>query len=84
MAVVAFARRASNEINLTVGNVAAGSGTATIRPSSVEAGSIVSLTVVPTRQQGTMTGGQVALQMPADWGDLQQTEADEDNYVQVT
>ena len=76
-------QRASNEINLTVGNVAAGSGTATIRPSSVEAGSIVSLTVTYTAS-GTMNGGQVALQMPADWGDLQQTEADEDNYVQVT
>ena len=75
--------RASNEINLTVGNVAAGSGKATIGPDSVEAGSIVSLTVVYTAA-GTMTDGQVALQMPADWGDLQQTEADEDNYVQVT
>ena len=50
---------------------------------TVEAGSIVSLTVVYTAA-GTMTDGQVALQMPADWGDLQQTEADEDNYVQVT
>ena len=56
-------QRASNEVNLTVGNVAAGSGTATIRPSSVEAGSIVSLTVTYTAT-GTMNGGQVALQMP--------------------
>ena len=31
-----------------------------------------------------MNGGQVALQMPEDWGDLQNTDDDEDNYVQVT
>ena len=31
-----------------------------------------------------MNGGQVDLQMPEDWGDLQQTDADEDNFVQVT
>ena len=55
--------RASNEINLTVGNVAAGSGTATIRPSSVEAGSLVNLTVAFVAR-GTMDGGRVALQMP--------------------
>ena len=75
--------RASNEINITVENVAAGSGTATISPRTVEAGSLVSLTAV-FRADGTMNGGQVDLQMPEDWGDLQQTEADEDNYVQVT
>ena len=74
---------ASNEIGLTVGNVAAGSGTATIRPDSVEAGSIVSPTVTYTAQ-GTMDGGQVALQMPPDWGDLQNEDDTKDNYVQVT
>ena len=75
--------RASNEINLTVGNVAAGAGKATIRQSSVEAGSLVSLTVTYTAD-GTMDGGRVALQMPDNWGDLQNTDDDEDNYVQVT
>ena len=73
----------SNEISLTVGNVAAGSGTATIRPSSVEAGSVVSVTVA-YKAQGTMDGGQVVLQMPDGWGDLQKDDADEENYVQVT
>ena len=75
--------RASNEINITVENTAAGSGTATISPRTVEAGSIRSLTAV-FRADGTMDGGQVDLQMPEDWGDLQQTDADEDNFVQVT
>ena len=75
--------RASNEINIVVGNVAAGSGKATIRPSSVEAGSIVSLTVTYTAD-GTMDGGRVALQMPENWGDLQNTDDEANNYVQVT
>ena len=75
--------RNSNELNLTVGNVAAGSGKATIRQSSVEAGSIVSLTVAYVAD-GTMNGGRVALQMPEDWGDLQNTDDEADNYVQVT
>ena len=74
---------ASNEIGLTVGNVAAGSGTATMRDDTVEAGSIVSPTVV-YEAQGTMDGGQVALQMPPDWGDLQNENDTKDNYVQVT
>ena len=73
----------SNEIGLTVGNVAAGSGTATIRDDTVEAGSIVSLTV-EYKAQGTMDGGKVALQMPPDWGDLQDENDTKDNYVQVT
>ena len=75
--------RASNEINITVENVIAGSGTATISPRKVEAGSIVSLTAV-FRADGTMDGGQVDLQMPANWGDLQQTDATKDNFVEVT
>ena len=75
--------RSSNEINLTVGNAPAGSGTAKISPDSVEAGSFANLTVSFTAQ-GTMNGGQVALQMPDGWGDLQQTDENADNYVQVT
>ena len=78
-----IADQASNEINITVGNVAAGSGTATIRGDTVEAGSIVSLTVAFVAQ-GTMDGGRVALQMPDNWGDLQQDDAAADNYVKVT
>ena len=31
-----------------------------------------------------MTGGKVALQMPPDWGDLQNEDDTKDNYVQVT
>ena len=31
-----------------------------------------------------MGGGRVALQMPEDWGDLQNTDDEADNYVQVT
>ena len=75
--------RSSNEINLTVGNAPAGSGTAKISPESVEAGSFADLTVSFTAQ-GTMNGGQVALQMPDGWGDLQQIDEKADNYVQVT
>ena len=33
---------------------------------------------------GTMDGGRVALQMPENWGDLQQDDDTANNYVQVT
>ena len=82
-----IARQASNELQLTVGNVKAGSGKATISPQSVEAGGVVDLTVTFTAQ-GTMDGGQVVLKMPDGWGDLQQTTPPTPtnnvyNYVQV-
>ena len=33
---------------------------------------------------GTMNGGQVALETPAIWGDMQENDEDEPNYVEVT
>ena len=74
---------AASEVNFTIGNVDPGSGKATIDPDTVEAGGLVDLTVVYTAQ-GTMNDGQVALQMPENWGDLQEEDEDADNYVQVT
>ena len=78
-----IASQSSNTLSVRVENVVAGSGTATITPSKVEAGSITDLTV-RFKGQGTMDGGRVTLQMPDNWGDLQNNDAKGDNYVEVT
>ena len=77
--------RASNVLTVEITNVAAGSGTATISPTSVEAGSTDNDMVVRFMADGSMDGGQVRLELPmaSEWGDLQETNASGANYAAV-
>ena len=77
------ASQASNTLSVRVENVAAGSGHATIKPVKVEAGSLTDL-AVEFEALGTMDGGRVTLQMPENWGDLQNSDTKADNYVEAT
>ena len=78
-----LSEESSHTLNVTVGSAPASSGMAKITPYNVEAGKPTTLDVVFVAE-GTMTGGQVVLQMPDGWGDLQNTQSGERNYVQVT
>ena len=77
---------ADDPVLMRIGNVEAGSGTATItRPSShtVEAGSDDNEIRIVYRAAGTMNDGSMRLGTPATWGDLQETDAAAKNYIQV-
>ena len=70
----ASARRAGR-VEVEVTNVADGSGTATISPSgsnaTARAGSTDNTITIVYTADGTMSGGQVAFEIPEGWGDMQ-------------
>ena len=77
---------ADSPVIMRIGNVEAGSGTASITsPAShtVEAGSDDNTIRIVYRAAGTMNGGSVRLGTPPTWGDLQETDSAVNNYIQV-
>ena len=72
------------EMAVTITNVKDGHGTASIRPTSVEAGSDDNKITVTFRASGAMGGGRVSLQIPAGWGEMQNVSSTNPNYVTVT
>ena len=75
--------RVSNIRYVDITNVASGSGMASITPHSAEAGSTDNDMTVRFGAQGSMDGGQVRLDLPDDWGKLQETNASGANYARV-
>ena len=80
--------RRAGTVEVEVLNVEDGSGSATIATAttprySVKAGSVDNKITVVFTADGTMDGGQVTLERPADWGDMQDSDAAELNYVTV-
>ena len=70
-------------VEVEVTNVADGYGTATIEPKEVSAGSNDQEITVEFKAAGSMDGGAVRLVIPDKWGNLQDDDATERNYVEV-
>ena len=70
-------------VDVAIGNVADGYGTATIEPSSIKAGSDTEKITVDYTVPGSMDNGIVRLVIPEHWGNLQDDDATEANYVEV-
>ena len=77
--------RASDIQEVTITNVAKGSGTATIDKDSVDAGSNDNRIIIRYKADGSMDGGQVRLEIPGAWAldGLQGDDPDGENYVKV-
>ena len=78
-----FRQRDAGTIWVDITNVADGSGTATIGPDSVRAGSTKNLMTVTFTGVGTMDGGAVRLIIPEDWGAMQDEDNLKRNYIEV-
>ena len=70
-------------VEVEISNVADGYGNATISPSSLSAGSTDEEMTIDFTAAGTMDGGAVRLVIPDEWGNLQDDDATEANYVEV-
>ena len=70
-------------VQVEITNAADGVGEATISPSSVKAGSVKKITA-EFKAAGSMDGGAVRLVIPEEWGALQDDDATEANYVEVS
>ena len=70
-------------VDVEITNVADGYGTATIDPSSVKAGSDNEEITVDYTVPGSMDGGIVRLVIPENWGNLQDDDPTEANYLEV-
>ena len=70
-------------VEIEVTNAADGYGSATISPSEVSAGSVSEEITIDFTAVGTMDGGAVRVVIPDDWGNLQDDDATEANYVEV-
>ena len=70
-------------VEVEVTNAADGYGKAKISHSEVSAGSTDEEITVDFTAVGSMDGGAVRLVIPDDWGDLQDEDATEANYVEV-
>ena len=82
-------QRRAGRIEAEIRNVADGSGIATITTGrspryTVKAGSVDNDITVKFTAAGTMNGGRVTLERPEGWGNMQDSDADEPNYVTVT
>ena len=73
----------AGKVEVEITNAADGSGNATISRSSVKAGSDEEEITIDFTAAGTMDGGSVRLRIPNGWGDLQDDDATEANYVEV-
>ena len=71
-------------IEVEIGNVADGEGSAIIRTTSVEAGSTDNKITVEFTAPGSMGGGAVSLQIPSGWGEMQHESQTQPNYITVT
>ena len=78
-----FRQRDAGTIWADVANVVDGSGTATIGPDSVRAGSTKNLMTVAFTGAGTMDGGAVRLTIAEDWGAMQDEDPLLRNYIEV-
>ena len=76
-------RVAGQGFDITIQNVGPGSGLATIDNIEVDAGSTDNNFTIRFTAQGSMNGGRVVLVRPANWGDLQGTDAAGANYGNV-
>ena len=79
----AVPERVSSARDITVTNVADGSGEATIDNIEVDAGSTDNDFTIRFTAQGSMDGGQVLLVSPTDWGSFQGTDPAGDNYIDI-
>ena len=79
-----FPERATDLIRVDITNVEDGTGTATVTPPSVRADSIDNLIRVVYTAIGTMDGGAVRITIPQTWGNPQNDDPEEPNYVKVT
>ena len=70
-------------VEVEISNVADGYGNAVISHSSLSAGSTNEEITIDFTAAGTMDGGAVRLVIPDNWGDLQDDDATEANYVEV-
>ena len=70
-------------VEIEISNAGDGYGGATISPSEVSAGSTDGEMTIDFTAAGTMDGGAVRLVIPDEWGDLQDDDATEANYVEV-
>ena len=70
-------------VEIEISNVKDGYGNATISHKEVSAGSTDQEIMVDFTAVGSMDGGAVRLVIPDDWGDLQDEDATEANYVEV-
>ena len=75
--------RSAGTVQLDIVNAANGSGTATIAPTSVRAGSTTNRMVVVYTAAGTMDGGSVTFEIPSTWGAMQRDPLKR-NYINVT
>ena len=67
-------------VTIKLNNIADGTGSATLTPISIEAGSNNRVIQVVFTAAGTMNGGKVSLEIPPDWG-LMQDDPQRRNYV---
>ena len=73
----------AGKVEVEITNAADGSGTATISPSELKAGSNTEEITIKFTAVGTMDDGDVRLRIPDDWGDLQSDDATKANFVTV-
>ena len=73
----------TRSVTIKLNNIADGTGSATLSPTSVEAGSNNRVIQVTFTAAGTMNGGKVSLEIPSgEWG-LMQDDPTKRNYVTV-
>ena len=71
-------------VEVEITNAADGYGTATIEPMTLQAQGVTDEEItVDFTAVGSMDGGAVRLVIPENWGDLQDDDATEANYVEV-
>ena len=75
--------RTAGTVMVTIGNIMDGTGMAMLSPGSIEAGSSHRVVEVTFTAAGTMDGGNVSLEIPAGWGDVQSKDPTQRNYVSV-
>ncbi len=74
--------RTTGPVTIRLTNIADGTGSATLTPTSIEAGSNDQVIQVVFTAAGTMNGGKVSLEIPSGWG-LMQDDPTRRNYVTV-
>ncbi|RKU14344.1 hypothetical protein C6502_00555 [Candidatus Poribacteria bacterium] len=79
-----FSERDAGRVWVDITNVKDGTGTATVSPDIVRAGSTNNLIRVVYTAVGTMNGGAVRLTIPETWGAAQNDDNKQPNYIKVT
>ncbi len=78
-----YSEHTLDSIEAEITNVMDGSGEATIRPTTVRAGTDDNRIEVKFTAQGSMGGGAVRLTIPSGWGEMQNSDAAALNHVAV-